>query len=847
MRLISQILFLLLLFVNLIFSQAGNIRGQVSTDNSPVIGVNVSILKTEYGAVTDLTGIYFIENVPSGYYKIRYSAVGYKTDTVDVQIKAGTTKEINVILKETAIEISEVEVIGNIAQRQRDTRTSLISLAPSNARILPGAVQDVMRALQSLPGVLAINDFSSQLVVRGSGPDQNLIVMDDIEVFNPYRLYGIVSMFNPEAISDISLITGGFPARYGDRLSAVLDVTNKEGTKEKYFKANINASIVDANLVMEGKNPFNIKGSWMLNSRRTYYDLIVEPFVKKAGLVDENTAFPNFYDVQAKLVFGPFNGHRFLINGIFSRDGVDIVSGEKRITPDSVAVEDQTKNDLAGIAWHYSLSEKFLNKFIFSWYRNSGDAGMDAEVLDPSYERDKFKDALPDTLSPYLIGFGFNTTYNFTKYSFDDKIFINWGNNEFEAGAGYDIIRTRIDFKFQIDSELRAILAANPNFRAVISNVADLKDYSRTKIYAQNNFKLTNRLFFQPGLRFDYYDILKKSYFAPRISLSYALDNITTLRTVWGIYYQSPGYEKMRDAYVLFDFKEKYTNNLKAERATHYVLSIERWINEEWRAKFETYFKKFDNLIVQKNVAGTSYYTESVPGKDLHYKDGWTRPIPIPADSITQIPINNSYGEAYGFEILLEKKNITVTNILSGWISYALAWANRYEDGIIIPFIFDQRHTVNVVLDYKPNDWLTIGLKFQFGTGFPFTEPVGIKPRVILVDENGDGQPETPEIATGRNYTNPKSGPIVLYDIDFGGKVNYFQARKPDYHRLDLRFTFAANFWGYNWNFYLDIINVYNRTNVLTYDYFVTQDLKVGKKATGMFPILPTFGFNVKF
>lgn len=471
---------------------------------------------------------------------------------------------------------------------------------------------------------------------------------------------------------------------------------------------------------------------------------------------------------------------------------------------------------------------------------------MNAEVLDPSYERDKFINALPDTLSPYLIGFGFNSTYNFTKYSFDDKLFVNWGDNEFEAGAGYDIMRTRVDFEFRIAPELQAILAANPNFRAVLSNVADIRDYSRYRIYAQNNFKLTHNFFVQPGIRFDYYEILKKYYFAPRISLSYALDNITTLRSVWGIYYQSPGYEKLRDAYVLFDFNEKYTKDLQAEKATHYVLSLERWLSEEWRAKFETYYKKFDNLIVQKSITGTSYYTEAIPGKDLHYKDGWTRPIPVRVDSITQIPINNSFGEAYGFEFLLEKKNITGTNILSGWISYSLAWANRYEDGVIIPFKFDQRNTINVVLDYHANNWLTIGLRFQFGSGFPFTRPVGIKPRVIMIDENSDGIPETPEIATGRNYSDPKSGPVVLYDIDFGGKSNYFQERKPDYHRLDLRFTFATNFWDYDWNFYLDIINVYNRTNIITYDYFVTQDLQIGKKATGMFPILPTFGFNVK-
>ncbi|MCX6149471.1 MAG: TonB-dependent receptor [Ignavibacteriales bacterium] len=847
MKKIIYIFISFITFTSFSFPQTGSIKGNVSDKDSPIAGVSVSIINTGLGAVSDLNGNYFVADIPFGRYKVKFSVIGYLTDTLDIQITTNKTFELNVVLRETIIEVSEVEIIGNRVQRQRDTRVSLLSLKPSSARVLPGAIQDVLRALQSLPGVLAINDFSSQLVIRGSGPDQNLIVMDDIEVFSPYRLYGVISMFNPEAVSDISLITGGFPARYGDRLSAVLDVTNKEGTKNNLFKGNINASIVSANLVLEGKNPFNIKGSWLFNSRRTYYDLIIEPFVKKAGLVEDNVAFPNFYDFQAKLTFGPFSGHRFLLNGILSRDAVHVVSGAKRVTPDSVAIQDQTKNDLAGFAWHYSPTQKFLNKVILSWYRNGGDSGLDAEVLDPSIDRDRFKGAIPDTLAAYLVGFGFNSTYAYRKYSIDDKFIINWGSNEFEAGAGYDLMQTTIDLNFKLSPEFRAVLVNNPSFRAAFSSLKDVKDYSRSRFYVQNNFKVSQNLFLQPGLRFDYSGILDKYYIAPRFSFSYAFNNITTLRAVWGIYYQSPGYEKMRDAYVLFDLSEKNTKTLQAEKATHYVLSLERWLSEEWHAKFETYFKKFDDLIVQKRIVGTKFFTESIPGKDLRFKDAWTSPVPIRADSTTQVPVNNSNGEAYGFEFLLEKKNVVGSNILSGWISYTLAWANRYEENYNFPFRFDQRHTINIVLDYQANNWLTIGLRFQFGSGFPVTQAIGIKPRVILKDENADGISETPEIVTVRNYSDPSTGPVVVYDIDYGGRENYFKSRKPDYHRLDLRFTAATNFWGYDWNFYLDVINVYNRTNVINYDYFVTPDLKLGKRATGMFPILPTFGFNVKF
>ena len=287
-NLLHKIIILLLLTSLKIAAQTGGVKGRVTSGGEILPGVNILVVGTSFGAVSDIEGNYIIRNLPAAETTLRFSAVGFETRFFDIEIISNRILELNVDLDQKIIEVDEVQVIDSEIQKQSDTRTSLIDLKPEQARVLPGAVTDVFRTLQSLPGVLAPNDFSSQLVIRGSGPDQNLIIMDDVEVFNPYRLYGVISMFNPEAVSDVNLITGGFPAKYGDRLSAVLDVTNKQGTTAKSFSGNLNASIVAANLVLEGKNPFNIPGSWLINSRRTYYDLIIEPFVKNSGLVDEN-------------------------------------------------------------------------------------------------------------------------------------------------------------------------------------------------------------------------------------------------------------------------------------------------------------------------------------------------------------------------------------------------------------------------------------------------------------------------------------------------------------------------------------------------------------------------------
>jgi hypothetical protein len=833
-------LYLVLLSVE-IFSQSGSVGGRVTDDTGPFQSVNIIIMETGRGTVSDSTGSYEIRNVPAGEYEIRFSAVGYESVFENITIVGGKRVQLDVRMKVTAIEFGTIEIVDK-GQVQGDTRTSFIDLNPRSAKVLPGAAEDVMRTLQALPGVLAPNDYSSQLIIRGSGPDQNLIIMDDIEVFNPYRLYGVISMFNPDAVSDINLISGGFPARYGDRLSAVLDVTNREGLTKNYLSGSLNASIIDANLVLEGRNPFNVPGSWIVNSRRTYYDLIIEPFVKNAGLVEEDVTFPNFYDFQGKVVFGPFNGHRFLINGIHSQDGVNVVSSRERSRPDSIGVYNVTRNDIAGLAWHYVPSKNLLNKLTLSWYRNGGVAEFDSRVLDPSLDRERFRDVLADTISSYLLNVNFDTEFLFEKYSLDNKFTYFWGENTFEAGAGADFMTSEIILNFDIDPQLKAFFLNNPQFTAVFNNIRNLKEFTRYRVYMENNFSLGRRLFFHPGVRLDYYDVLGKLYLSPRISLSYAINNITTLRGVWGMYYQSPGYEKLLDQSSLIDLNEAYTRTLNAENAFHYILGIERWLTSEWNLRLEGYYKDFRDLIIQQRVSGTRFFTEPVPGRDPRYLTGWTPPIPVRGDSLTQIPVNNSYGEAYGIEVLLAKRNIAERSRISGWISYAHAYAYRFDNGKKFPFRFDQRNTINIVMNYQYNQWWSVGLRWQYGSGFPYSQPLGIMPRIYYADTDLDGEPDSPLIAVRRNEEGENE---VIYDVNYDGqKLN---ARKPPYHRLDLRLTALAEFWSLDWTFYLDIINVYNRSNVIGYNYSISPELTLERRKSTMFPIIPTFGFSVKF
>jgi outer membrane receptor for ferrienterochelin and colicin len=355
--------------------------------------------------------------------------------------------------------------------------------------------------------------------------------------------------------------------------------------------------------------------------------------------------------------------------------------------------------------------------------------------------------------------------------------------------------------------------------------------------YIQDKIGVTNALSVQPGVRFDYYEIIDRAFLQPRLNISYALNPVTMLRGAWGIYRQSPGYEKLLDQQAFYDFSQSATGHLTAEQAMHYVLGVERWLTEEWQVKVEGYLKNFDKVIVQEIVPGTLWETSPIPGGDPLKRSGWTTPVAVPGDSLTTNPINGATGQSYGVEFLLEKKNIGPDSRVSGWIGYAWARADRVRGNISRPFQFDQRHTVDVVLDYRVASWLDIGVRFKYGSNFPYTAAIGLTPRIVTVTQNGK-QEKMIEVDAGGN---------VIFDVDRDGEANKFRAQLPAYHRLDVRLTAKAAFWEMNWTFYLDVINVYNHQNVLNYNYYQGDGYTLQRRAIGMLPIIPTLGFSAKF
>ena len=816
----------------------GSVYGTVtdSTTGEPIAGVNITILQTDQGTSTGSDGQYEFISVREGTYSIEFSHIGYEKKIItSVEIRAGEQKKLDINLIESFIELESVEVNAmRYQQTQEDTRTSIIQLRPETARQLPGAGEDIMRTLQAMPGVVTRSDFSSQMVIRGGGPDQNLIVMDDIEVFNPYRLYGLISMFNPETVSDIDLVTGGFSVRYGDRLSAVLDVTNREGRRDRSIEGNVNTNITNANIVLEGKMPGGIEGSYLISARRTYYDLIAGPIARSMDLVQDDVAFPNFTDFQTKLSIGPYDNHRFYINTLISRDAVKIISGERRPTPDSIAVIDQTDHNVIGASWHYSPSNSFYSTFNVSWYRNIGDSDFEVRFLDPAIDREDFVN-IPDADELRMYEIEVSSLYEFQKTSVSQEISYATGAHEFAAGGGVDLLLTRIIWRANLGPSLQELL--DDMNVPVLSDLTQARRYGRVFGYVKDRWRLSNRLVIEPGLRMDYYSILEDAYISPRISASIAVDDRSTVRLSTGRYLQSPGYEKIFGQTQFFDLTNREAvASLHPEEAMHYVTGIDRWLSNTVYMRVEGYLKDFNNLIAADRLSGTRYVADPIPGYDQRYPEGWSDPYKMEMDSVTAIPTNDARGYAYGVELFLEKQPSDVDDRLSGWVSYTYSVANREQYGRTLPFDFDQRHTVNVVMQYRLSRTLELGARWRYGSGFPHTPPVGIRPRISATERDGETVREVQTDSKGK----------VIFNVDRGDFSNRNTERLPDYSRLDVRLNWYTTVWGLNWLFYLDVINILNRKNVFSYRYSV-EDAEIIERPSTMFPIIPTFGISFRF
>ena len=389
-------LLMMVLVTTLMGANGSSINGFVRNDldGEPISYANVFISNTSLGAATNRDGYFVISGIPSGEYELNVSMIGYAIHKEWINLADSASIRIEVSLKSQVIKGSEVLVTAERQKFERSMESSQISLDIREINSAPAFIEpDVFRTLQMLPGVQTTSDFSSALYVRGSTPDQNLIMLDGIVVYNPYHLGGIFSTFNTDAIKEADFHAGGFPARHGGRMGAILNVINREGNTNK-ITGMANISLISSKGLLEGPLPKwrGMKGSWMISGRRTYFDSIVNalkiPSGQNSDGSDSYFQFPYFfYDYQIKINLDINQDHRITYSRFYGDDVLDYTYDDsetimnqdvERKYDSGIRIKWPWGNRTNGLIWRWIVSPELVAKTFVSnsRYRFDFDLGF---------------------------------------------------------------------------------------------------------------------------------------------------------------------------------------------------------------------------------------------------------------------------------------------------------------------------------------------------------------------------------------------------------------------------------------------------------------------------------------
>lgn len=677
----SRFLFLtILLFVNvqLYAQQKQSISGYVREKGSRELlpGVNIYLPELKAGTTTNNYGFYSL-TIPAGIYEIRYSFIGYQTIILTVDLNKDN--ELNIDLA-SSLSLSEVVISAGKAERiSESSRMSMISLPVNQIKNIPALLgeKDVFKALQLMPGVQTGSEGNSGIYVRGGGPDQNLIILDDAPVYNASHLFGFFSIFNGDALKSVELTKGGFPARYGGRLSSVIEMTMKDGNKQK-FSGEAGIGLISSRLVLEGPIKKDT-ASFLISARRTYIDALIMPFMNEEG-----KAGYYFYDLNAKLNYDFSPKNKLYLSGYFGRDKFYVTTRDYYDNDNNYQSKAGLywQNATGTLRWNHLFSNKiFANtSLIFSRYNlqiYSKEKGSSGEY---SLE---YNSGIRDFALKYDLEYHVSTTYTL-------RAGVQSTNHLFTPSA---IVEkdNQAQFEFKNKTTYNSL---------------------ETGLYLENNFNLSGKVQLNAGLRLSHFIADKKNYLSPepRLSVNYLIKE--------GI-----------SAKIAFAEMNQYIHLLSS---TGVGLPTDLWVPSTDRVSPQNSRQISGGLAKDLSAYNLTITLEGYhkwSNKILGYKPGASFLLlddPTDAQSFTwQDNVTAGSGISYGGELLIHRK----TGKLSGWIGYTLSWTKLKFDEINFGKEFwaryDRRHDLSLVAIYTINERVTLSGTWVYGTGNAITLPLG--------------------------------------------------------------------------------------------------------------------------
>ncbi len=772
------------------FTVSGYVKEEGSGET--LIGVNIYIPDYQTGTVTNNYGFYSLTLLPADSIILVFSYVGFTPETVIIDLRKNI--ELNIDLK-PGVSLNEVTVSADRAERQSESvKMSTVRLQPAQIKSVPSLLgeKDVLKVIQLMPGVQKGTEGTSGIYVRGGGPDQNLIILDDAIVYNASHLFGFFSLFNGDALKSIEFTKGGFPARYGGRLSSVLEMNMKEGNKEEWHGEG-GIGLISSRLTIEGPLKKG-KSSILLSGRRTYADLILRPILK---IMDEDNTGYYFYDFNAKVNYDFGRKNKLYLSGYFGKDKFYL----KNIREDyKENVGFLWGNATGTFRWNHLFNNKLFSNvsLVYSNYT----FGI--------YEKYRVIGEGKDYYAEYYSGIRDLTV----KYDLD---YLPNPNHWIKAGAV--IISHRFNPHAFVEIDVPRDI-----------RIRDVKNTYGTEsgIYIEDTWQPVQQLKINGGLRFTHFMAKENRYhfFEPRISTAWRLKNDFAIKGSYSSMNQFIHMISNTGISLPTDLWVPTTDRVKPQQSWQVALGVVKDIRiPELAFSLEGYYKKMDHVVGYKEGASFLNLDQAESGLDINWEDN----------------VTSGQAWSYGMEFMVQKK----TGHLTGWIGYTLSWTQMQFDSLNFGKKFyaryDRRHDISIVGIYRLNDNITISATWVYGTGNSVTLPLSeyVAPDHLKDDLRNPANPYSYD-----PHYNSMLGQVVK---DYSEKNN-FQMKA--YHRLDLGIQFhKEKKWGERiWE--ISAYNVYNRMNPF---YYYIQYNTVNNKEYGelmqvsLFPVIPSFTYTFKF
>ncbi|MGG9971739.1 TonB-dependent receptor [Ferruginibacter sp. SUN002] len=748
-----------------------------------LIGATISVSGKSKGITSNQYGFYSL-TLLAGNYNLICTYAGFQPKVIAVQLDGDKQLNFDMLIKGAMTEV----VVTSSKKRDanvKDAQMGKLSLPIEQIKAIPAFMGevDLLKTIQLLPGVRNAGEGSAGIYVRGGGPDQNLIMLDDAPVYNTGHLFGFFSIFNSDAIKNVSLIKGGMPAQYGGRLSSVLDVSMKEGNDKK-FQVDGGIGLIASRISIQGPIKKN-KASFIISGRRTYIDALVKPAIKKTSAFYGSGYY--FYDLNAKLNYRFSSKDRLYLSGYFGRDVFDFVNGKQ-----SLNVNIPWGNATGTLRWNHVFNKRLFGNttavynsynFAFKASQNSFDIKLASGIRDISIKQDF--DLYPFT--GHKVKFGAIYTYHrFTPSVFSGK--------------------------------QDSVTFAPQN--------AQVKFAHESAVYVQDDWEISDKIKINGGLRYSWFQqIGKHTIYAtdadgnrldstvykageavktygglePRVTMRYALDDATSLKASVTRNFQYIHLVSNSGSTLPTDLWVPSTYIVKPQISWLYAAGLfKNFKDNTYETSIEVYYKRMQNQI--------------------EYKEGYT-PNTL-EDTETFFVFGK--GWSYGTELFVNKTKGKFT----GWLGYTLSWTWRkfpqLNFGEKYPAKYDRRNDLSIVALYELNKRWKLSGTFVYGTGNAATLPQ----RFYIV--NGI---LTQEYSRINEYRLPS-----YHRLDFAA-IN--TPKKNEKRKWKTEWVFSI----YNVYSRKNPYFIYFDQTGSPYD----GTLKVQGKQVSLFPIIPAVTWNFKF